>query len=133
MNTESTIFDGLLENTMNIGLKKNFKKAISIAGIDINDSVGLWGYPDIIKDNLEIKEDPKNKFKMVVVDELPTEDIAPATIYLLRNNVDQQDNDLTEYVYVQNGDEWMWETLGAQNTIRENDYVTEDEINSIFK
>lgn len=133
MRTSEKVFNGLLENTMNVGLKKNFKKAMADTGVVVNDKVGLWAYPEIISNNLEIKEDPKNKFKMVVVDELPTEDIAPATIYLLRNNVDQQDNDLTEYVYVQNGDEWMWETLGAQNTIRENDYVTEDEINSIFK
>lgn len=133
MRTSEKLFNGLLENTMNVGLKKNFKKAMADTGVVVNDKVGLWAYPEIISSNLEIKEDPKNKFKMVVVDELPTEDIAPATIYLLRNNVDQQDNDLTEYVYVQNGDEWMWETLGSQNTIRESDYVTEDEINSIFK
>lgn len=133
MRTSEKVFNGLLENTMNVGLKKNFKKAMADTGVVVNDKVGLWAYPEIISSNLEIKEDPKNKFKIVVVDELPTEDIAPATIYMLRTEVNQNENDYSEYVYVQNNGEWQWEKLGEQNTIRESDYVTEDEINSIFK
>lgn len=133
METSEKVFNGLLENTMNVGLKKNFKKAMADTGVVVNDKVGLWAYPDIISNNLEIKEDPKNKFKIVVVDELPTEDIAPATIYVLRTEVNQNENDFSEYVYVENNGEWQWEKLGDQNTIRETDYVTEDEINSIFK
>ena len=48
----SNIFDNILENSINIGLQKNFKNALEDAGVNVSESIGLWHYPDIIRQNL---------------------------------------------------------------------------------
>lgn len=80
------------------------------------------------------------KFKVAVVDELPTDEISLSTIYLLRND-DVSDNNLfTEYIYVEtvkddpntpNIDEsrYVWEKLGEQTLVIE-DIVTQNQLNN---
>lgn len=66
------------------------------------------------------------KFKIQVVDQLPTEDISVSTIYLVRNKDDQGDL-YQEYIYV----DGKWELLGIQRNFLD-DYYTKDETNSHF-
>ena len=66
------------------------------------------------------------KFAIVVVDELPTEDISPTTIYLLRSG-EEEHNLFTEYIYVDNA----WEMLGAQK-IDLSDYYTMEEVDYLL-
>jgi archaellum component FlaC len=65
------------------------------------------------------------KFKIVVVDELPTREISTSTIYLVKNNSDSYNNLFTEYIYVEttkdnpettdvNESAYSWEKLGEQ-------------------
>ena len=65
------------------------------------------------------------KFKIVVVDELPTREISTSTIYLVKNNSDSDNNLFTEYIYVEttkdnpettdvNESAYSWEKLGEQ-------------------
>lgn len=61
------------------------------------------------------------KFAIEVVNELPTEDISPTTIYLLRSGFGSQDL-YTEYIYVNN----EWEELGAQSIDLSNYYTCEE-------
>lgn len=65
-------------------------------------------------------------FAIVVVDELPTEDISPTTIYLVRSGEDEH-NLFTEYIYVDN----EWEMLGAQS-IDLSDYYTIEEVDMLL-
>lgn len=65
-------------------------------------------------------------FAIVVVDELPTEDISPTTVYLVRNE-NSNGNIYTEYIYVNN----QWEELGSQN-INLDDYYTKDEVDDLI-
>ena len=70
------------------------------------------------------------KFKVAVVDELPTDEISLSTIYLVRNS-DASDNNLfTEYIYVEtvkdnpettdvNESQYAWEKLGEQTLVIE--------------
>ena len=60
-------------------------------------------------------------FAILVVDELPTEDISTTTIYLLRSSEEEQDNLFTEWIYVEDA----WEKLGEQN-IDFSDYILYD-------
>lgn len=50
-----SIFDSILENSMNAGLKSNLDSAILNAGVKIPKNTGLWEYPDIIRKNLVSK------------------------------------------------------------------------------
>lgn len=50
-----SIFDSILENSMNTGLKSNLDAAILSAGVKIPKNTGLWEYPDIIRKNLVSK------------------------------------------------------------------------------
>ena len=67
------------------------------------------------------------KFAILVVNELPTEDISTTTIYLLRNDGSEEGNIFTEYIYV--NDEW--EVLGSQS-IDLSDYYTCEEVDYLI-
>lgn len=66
------------------------------------------------------------KFSILVVEELPTEDISTTTIYLLRNSEEESGDLYTEYIYVDD----EWELLGSQ-TIDLSNYYTKDEVDDI--
>ena len=53
-NRES-LFDSILENSINTGLKGNLDAAINNAGVKIPKNTGLWEYPEIIRKNLVSK------------------------------------------------------------------------------
>lgn len=55
MANKGSLFDGVLENSMNVGLQSNLKNAIENAGISVPANAGLWHYPDIIRKNLVSK------------------------------------------------------------------------------
>ena len=67
------------------------------------------------------------KFKIEVVDELPTKDISDTTIYLLRNTDSEGNNFFDEYIYVNK----RWELIGTTKVDLSN-YYTIDEVNSII-
>ena len=80
------------------------------------------------------------KFKISVVDELPTDEISLSTIYLLRNTDTYTNNLFTEYIYVEsvkdnpettdvNESKYVWEKLGEQSLIVD-DIVTTDKLNN---
>lgn len=80
------------------------------------------------------------KFKISVVDELPTDEISLSTIYLLRNADTYTNNLFTEYIYVEsvkdnpettdvNESKYVWEKLGEQSLIVD-DIVTTDKLNN---
>ena len=48
----SEIFDGLLDNSINTGIKKNIKDAIESLGVRVPANTCLWEYPDIIRTKL---------------------------------------------------------------------------------
>ena len=64
------------------------------------------------------------KFKIEVVNQLPTTDISTATVYLVTTGTESQ-NLYTEYIYVNNA----WEKLGTQ-TVDLTGYATESWVNS---
>lgn len=79
------------------------------------------------------------KFKVSVVDELPTSNISLSTIYLLRNPSESNNNLFTEYIYVENvkdnpetpdvnESKYVWEKLGEQTLVID-DFVTDEELN----
>lgn len=80
------------------------------------------------------------KFKVAVVDELPTDEISLSTIYLVRNNNVSDNNLFTEYIYVEtvkdnpettdvNESQYAWEKLGEQTLVIE-DIVTQNQLNN---
>lgn len=80
------------------------------------------------------------KFKVAVVDELPTNNISLSTIYLLRNADSYSNNLFTEYIYVEtvkdnpettdvNESKFEWEKLGEQ-TLVVDDIITKDELDN---
>lgn len=52
MARKESLFDNILDNSVNTGLKTNFQNAIVNAGVKIPASTGLWEYPEIIRKNL---------------------------------------------------------------------------------
>ena len=78
------------------------------------------------------------KFKIAVVDELPTSEISLSTIYLLRNSETYENNLFTEYIYVEkvkdnpatdeDESKYGWEKLGEQSLVVD-DIVTHDQLN----
>lgn len=55
------------------------------------------------------------RFKIAVVDSLPTSDISASTIYLVKNTDPETNNMYAEWIYVQaSSTEWVWEKLGEQ-------------------
>lgn len=80
------------------------------------------------------------KFKVAVVDELPTDEISLSTIYLVRNNNVSDNNLFTEYIYVEtvkddpettdvDESKYEWEKLGEQTLVIE-DIVTQNQLNN---
>lgn len=80
------------------------------------------------------------KFKIAVVDELPTNNISLSTVYLLRNTDSYSNNLFTEYIYIEsvkddpsttevNESKFVWEKLGEQ-TLVVDDIVTKDDLNN---
>ena len=55
MANNESLFDSVLENSINTGLKKNIDSAIANAGVKVPANVGLWEYPEIIRKNLVSK------------------------------------------------------------------------------
>jgi hypothetical protein len=52
---KGSLFDVVLENSMNVGLQSNLKKSIENAGIHVPAETCLWQYPEIIRKNLVSK------------------------------------------------------------------------------
>ena len=80
------------------------------------------------------------KFKVAVVDELPTSEISLSTIYLKRSGKDYDGNLFEEWIYVEtvkddpnttnvNESKYVWEKLGEQSLIVE-DIVTQNQMNN---
>lgn len=65
------------------------------------------------------------KFSIQPVDELPTENISNATVYLLKTSETETGNLYTEYIYVNNN----WEELGTQR-LDLTGYAKEDWVNN---
>lgn len=55
MANKGSLFDGVLENSINVGLQSNLKNAIENAGVHVPANAGLWHYPEIIRKNLVSK------------------------------------------------------------------------------
>lgn len=75
------------------------------------------------------------KFKISVVEKLPTDGISLSTIYLLKNTDVTDSNLFTEYIYVEQENdgklEYAWEKLGEQSLIVDN-IVTNDKLNEVL-
>lgn len=125
-------------------------------GYDVNNNVLLVAHDDIFNiDSESVKalthravaakfRDVENlltqipKFKVAVVDELPTSEISLSTVYLLRNDKTYENNLFTEYIYVEsvkddpsttdNESKYVWEKLGEQSLVVD-DFVTNDKLN----
>jgi hypothetical protein len=48
------LMDSVLENSINQGLKHNLKNAITNAGVSVDPNVGLWQYPEIIRNKMAV-------------------------------------------------------------------------------
>ena len=70
------------------------------------------------------------KFSVLVVSELPEDNISTSTIYLVTSG-DETNNLYDEYIYITNGEESSWEKLGTQKLDLTN-YYTEDEVNDLL-
>lgn len=55
MAKHGSLVDGVLENSMSVGLQSNLKNAIENTGISVPSSACLWQYPEIIRKNLVSK------------------------------------------------------------------------------
>lgn len=111
-----TLDGDLATEDLNIIIPKLVSELQNDAGYitkDVNDLVSYYDKTQV--DNM-ISTIPK--FSIKVVDELPTEDISPTTIYLLRV---EGDDHFEEWVYVDN----EWDKLGDGN-IDLSDYATYD-------
>ena len=111
-----TLDGDLTTEDLNIIIPKLVSELQNDAGYitkDVNDLVSYYDKTEV--DNM-ISTIPK--FSIKVVDVLPTEDISPTTIYLLRV---EGDDHFEEWVYVDN----EWDKLGDGN-IDLSDYATYD-------
>lgn len=109
-----TLDGDLATEDLNIIIPKLVSELQNDAGYitkDVNDLVSYYDKTEV--DNM-ISTIPK--FSIKVVDELPTEDISPTTIYLLRVNGDDH---FQEWVYI----DGEWDKLGDGN-IDLSDYAT---------
>lgn len=70
------------------------------------------------------------KFSVLVVSELPEDNISTSTIYLVTSG-DETNNLYDEYIYITNGEESSWEKLGTQKLDLTN-YYTEDEVDELL-
>ena len=48
------LMDSVLENSINHGLKNNFKNALEDTGIKVSSNIGLWQYPEIIRNKMAV-------------------------------------------------------------------------------
>ena len=111
-----TLDGDLATEDLNIIIPKLVSELQNDAGYitkDVNDLVSYYDKTEV--DNM-ISTIPK--FSIKVVDELPTEDISPTTIYLLRV---EGDDHFQEWVYI----DGEWDKLGDGN-IDLSDYATYD-------
>lgn len=101
-------------------------------GFDINtDSVRALTHRAVAAKFKELESTITSipKFKIVVVDELPTTNISVSTVYLVRNAANTTTNNLfTEYIYLDGKDGGSWEKLGEQ-TLNISDIVTNSQLN----
>ena len=114
-----TLDGDLATEDLNIIIPKLVSELQNDAGYitkDVNDLVSYYDKTEV--DNM-ISTIPK--FSIKVVDELPTEDISPTTIYLLRV---EGDDHFQEWVYI----DGEWDKLGDGN-IDLSDYATYDYVN----
>lgn len=111
-----TLDGDLATEDLNIIIPKLVSELQNDAGYITKDVDGLVSYYDKTEVDNMISTIPK--FSIKVVDELPTEDISPTTIYLLR--VDGDDY-FQEWVYI----DGEWDKLGDGN-IDLSDYATYD-------
>lgn len=92
--------------------------------IQDGDTVKFYNWQDIVVGT--IYHEGINGFE--IVDELPTENIDPRTIYLVKENVGEADDYYNEYIYI-NGE---WELLGSTR-IDLSDYYTKEEVDKIIE
>lgn len=111
-----TLDGDLATEDLNIIIPKLVSELQNDAGYITKDVNNLVSYYDKTEVDNMISTIPK--FSIKVVDELPTEDISPTTIYLLR--VDRDDH-FQEWVYIDD----EWDKLGDGN-IDLSDYATYD-------
>ena len=111
-----TLDGDLATEDLNIIIPKLVSELQNDAGYITKDVSDLVSYYDKTEVDNMISTIPK--FSIKVVDELPTEDISPTTIYLLR--VDGDDH-FQEWVYIDN----EWDKLGDGNIDLSN-YATYD-------
>lgn len=90
--------------------------------IQDGDTVKFYNWQDIVVGT--IRHEGINGFE--IVDELPTENIDPHTIYLVKETVGEADDYYNEYIYV-NGE---WELLGSTR-IDLSDYYTKEQVDKI--
>lgn len=98
----SEIFDGLLDNSINTGIKKNIKDAIESLGVSVPANACLWEYPDIIRKKLvanalaDVKAHDIIKIYTTLEDNRPVYNISTKydTVSIIRPN------------YAANNDEW---------------------------
>jgi hypothetical protein len=67
------------------------------------------------------------KFKISIVDELPTSEISLSTIYLVKNSDPSSNNLYAEYIYVEKDASYEWEKLGEQSLVIE-DFATKKDV-----
>ena len=48
MANRESLFDSIIENSINTGIKNNLADAITNAGVKVPASTGLWEYPEIL-------------------------------------------------------------------------------------
>lgn len=48
------LMDSVLENSINQGLKNNLNNALSDTGVKVSSKVGLWQYPEIIRNKMAV-------------------------------------------------------------------------------
>ena len=74
-------------------------------------------------------EDINSKLDIIVVDELPTQDIDANAIYLVPLESEDEQNKFTEYIYIDN----KWEKIGIYNSsVDLSQYLTKTEAESTY-
>ena len=125
-----TVAEALTELTKQIKEKADVKDIPDVSDFITNavsDLLNYYSKSDIDEtvSDLENKISAIPKFKISVVDALPTEDIGDTTIYLVKTSTTESGNLFTEYIYVDSN----WEKLGAQ-TLNLAGYATEDYVDA---
>lgn len=121
-----TVAEAFTELTEQINEKADVKDIPDVSNFITNAVSDLLNYysksdiDDTVSD-LENKISAIPKFKISVVDALPTEDISDTTIYLVKTSTTESGNLFTEYIYVDSD----WEKLGTQ-MLNLAGYATED-------